>query len=45
MNEQQLLDRITVNPQIFGGKPIIGVGALQWSMYWECWQQVIYPKP
>ena len=23
MNEQQLLDRITVNPQIFGGKPII----------------------
>jgi uncharacterized protein (DUF433 family) len=23
MNEQQLLQRITVNPQIFGGKPII----------------------
>ncbi|MGV0025558.1 DUF433 domain-containing protein [Phormidesmis priestleyi] len=23
MNEQQLLDRITVNPQIFGGKPIV----------------------
>lgn len=23
MNEQQLLERITVNPQIFGGKPII----------------------
>lgn len=23
MNEQQLLDRIVVNPQIFGGKPII----------------------
>lgn len=23
MNEQQLLDRITVNPKIFGGKPII----------------------
>ncbi len=22
-NEQQLLDRITVNPTIFGGKPII----------------------
>ena len=22
-NEQQLLERITVNPQIFGGKPII----------------------
>ena len=23
MNEQQILSRITVNPQIFGGKPII----------------------
>jgi uncharacterized protein (DUF433 family) len=23
MTEQELLDRITVNPQIFGGKPII----------------------
>jgi uncharacterized protein (DUF433 family) len=23
MNEQQILERITVNPQIFGGKPII----------------------
>lgn len=23
MNEQQLLERITVNPQIFGGKPIV----------------------
>ncbi|MFN0196800.1 MAG: DUF433 domain-containing protein [Planctomycetaceae bacterium] len=23
MNEQELLQRITVNPQIFGGKPII----------------------
>jgi len=23
MNEQTLLERITVNPQIFGGKPII----------------------
>ena len=23
MNEQQLLDRIVVNPNIFGGKPII----------------------
>ncbi|NER50365.1 MAG: DUF433 domain-containing protein [Symploca sp. SIO1A3] len=23
MNEQQLLARITVNPKIFGGKPII----------------------
>lgn len=23
MNEQQLLERITVNPQIFGGKPIL----------------------
>jgi len=23
MNEEQLLERITVNPQIFGGKPII----------------------
>lgn len=23
MNELQLLDRITVNPKIFGGKPII----------------------
>jgi uncharacterized protein (DUF433 family) len=23
MNERQLLDRITVNPTIFGGKPII----------------------
>ena len=23
MNEQQLLERITVNPAIFGGKPII----------------------
>ena len=23
MTEQDLLDRITVNPQIFGGKPII----------------------
>lgn len=23
MNEQQLLERITVNPEIFGGKPII----------------------
>lgn len=23
MNEKQLLERITVNPQIFGGKPII----------------------
>ncbi|MBD2246320.1 DUF433 domain-containing protein [Nostoc sp. FACHB-888] len=23
MNEQQLLERITINPQIFGGKPII----------------------
>jgi uncharacterized protein (DUF433 family) len=23
MNEQQLLSRITVNPDIFGGKPII----------------------
>ncbi|MEC4813457.1 MAG: DUF433 domain-containing protein [Scytonema sp. PMC 1069.18] len=22
-NEQQLLDRITINPKIFGGKPII----------------------
>ena len=23
MSEQQLLERITVNPQIFGGKPIV----------------------
>ncbi len=23
MNEQKLLERITINPQIFGGKPII----------------------
>jgi uncharacterized protein (DUF433 family) len=23
MNKQQLLERITVNPKIFGGKPII----------------------
>jgi len=23
MNEEQLLERITINPQIFGGKPII----------------------
>ncbi|MHC5823382.1 MAG: DUF433 domain-containing protein [Nostoc sp.] len=23
MNEQQLLERVTVNPKIFGGKPII----------------------
>ena len=23
LNEQVLLDRITVNPQIFGGKPIV----------------------
>lgn len=23
MNEQHLLDRITVNPSIFGGKPIV----------------------
>jgi uncharacterized protein (DUF433 family) len=23
MNEQKLLERITVNPQIFGGKPIV----------------------
>ncbi len=23
MTEQQLLERITVNPQIFGGKPIV----------------------
>lgn len=23
MNEKELLERITVNPQIFGGKPII----------------------
>ncbi len=23
MNETELLDRITVNPQIFGGKPIV----------------------
>jgi len=23
MNEEQLLGRITINPQIFGGKPII----------------------
>lgn len=23
MNEQHLLEKITVNPQIFGGKPII----------------------
>jgi uncharacterized protein (DUF433 family) len=23
MNEQQLLERITINPQIFGGKPIV----------------------
>lgn len=23
MNEQQLLERITANPEIFGGKPII----------------------
>lgn len=23
MNEQQLLERITINPKIFGGKPII----------------------
>ena len=23
MNEQKLLERITVNPKIFGGKPII----------------------
>ena len=23
MNQQQLLDRITCNPEIFGGKPII----------------------
>src|SRR5437764_824448 len=24
MDEQQLLERITVNPSIFGGKPIVG---------------------
>ena len=24
MNEKQLIERITVNPEIFGGKPIIG---------------------
>jgi uncharacterized protein (DUF433 family) len=23
MDEQELLDRITVNPQVFGGKPIV----------------------
>ncbi|QFS48522.1 DUF433 domain-containing protein [Nostoc sphaeroides] len=23
MNEQKLLERITINPQIFGGKPIV----------------------
>ncbi len=23
MNEKQLIDRITINPEIFGGKPII----------------------
>lgn len=36
MNENELLERITVNPQIFGGKPIIRGRRLAVSTSWEC---------
>jgi len=36
MDENKLLERITVNPKIFGGKPIIRGAALLWSIFWEC---------
>ena len=37
MNEQALLNRITVNPQIFGGKPIVrGRRNWPWSMCLGC---------
>jgi hypothetical protein len=39
-SEAQLLNRITVNPEIFGGKPIIRGGAWRWSISWVCWQLV-----
>ncbi len=32
MDENKLLERITVNPKIFGGKPISGDDGLPWSM-------------
>ncbi len=37
MDESKLLERITVNPKIFGGKPIIrGRRGSQWSMCLQC---------
>jgi len=36
MNEQALLGRITVNPKIFGGKPISAADGWRSSMFWGC---------
>ena len=41
MDEQRLLERITVNPAIFGGKPIIRGDDWRWSMSWACLRPAI----
>ena len=45
MNEQQLLERIVVNPQIFGGKPIIRGLRMAVEHVSACWQPEIRRKP
>ncbi len=39
MNSQDLLNRITTNPQILTASPSFGGGDLQWSMFWGCWRR------
>ncbi len=43
MDEQLLLKRITVNPKIFGGKPIIEDAGSLSNMCLACWLPVIRP--
>ena len=38
MSEIDLLKRITVNPRIFGGKPIVRGDASRSNTSWACWQ-------
>lgn len=45
MDEKKLLERIVINPAIFGGKPIIRDDGSQSSISSACWRQVIHLKP
>ncbi len=39
MDEKRLLERITVNPQIFGAGPLSVATGLPWSTCSVCWQR------